>query len=200
MTIRQSNGEAFLLKSPNKLSKNSGKFWNHDDIKYINFSKYGDLILIEPIKIIEPTIPKEEENIEYNIHKEEENTQYNIKPNIYKEESYLEDNYLEDFDKEIKAENNDFYQNEITKTNEEEIEGGSPVVYQYIDSFGNLNENKVYAQILEQENNSRVFIISKNDIVHENNIIKCEWESCKWRIKSIIRGSNNFKKIITTKE
>jgi len=187
MSIRQSNGESFLLKSPNKLSKKTGVFWDFNDVKYINFSKYGDLLLLDPIKVVKPDINEniEEKIIEY------------PKQNI-DNKNYLEDNYLDNFDQEITVKKNNYNLNKIQE--EYEIEGGSPVIYKYKDSYDDLKEKKIYAQILEHENDSKIFITSKNEIIHKNNVIKCEWENCQWRIQSIIHISNNLQKIITIKE
>jgi len=180
MTIRQADGKVYQLRGPNKLSRNSSKFWDFGDIKYVNFDEYGDLVILDPVRVIPQDIPIKEEQEQY------------IGSNLNNLGSSLEDNYLDDaFDKEFEVDKYEPTSNNSTIPEDDiGLEGGSPIIYKYIDPIEGPSEKQIYAQIIDQNEKNRVYIISKNESIQLDNIIICEWERTNWKIISLTVKDN----------
>lgn len=194
MTINQANGKAYQLNGPNKLSRNSGRFWDHSIIKYVNFAGYGDKILLDPVKLITPIIPKKDKEP---VEQPKEFLGSNL--NNLGHSNIKDDNYLDDsFDQEFEVEKYDSEQKNKIKNidnNKYKLEGGSPVIYRFIDPIEGPKEIKIYAQIENLSKNKRIYIISKNQNVQIDNIIICEWEKSFWKIIDPIEIVDNFKRV-----
>lgn len=189
MTIKNEHGKSYMLSGPNKLTKNSDKFWNYNDIKYVNFSNYGESLELDN-SINKITIEKNKDNHIINEEiKDEIKEEINV--NSIKKENIKEDDYLDEFDQE-------FFREEIEEKKqiveeEYELQGGSPVIYKYITNNNETKERKIFSEI-----HDNIFIISKNEIIHSNNFIICEWNKSVWMIISIEK-TDKYQKLITQK-
>ena len=192
MVIKNSHGKTYRLQGPNTLTKKNSKFWDYGNLKYVNFSKYGELVILDPVKLIEPIISsKEPENIF------QTNNLDNLGSITKHEDNYLNDDLDNDYN--VRKYNTSKDESQELIKDDSEIEGGSPVIYRYTDYNGNTQEKKIYAQIEHISNNTRFFIISKQYTLQTNNTIKCEWENNSWKIL-VIEPLDKLQKIITEKQ
>jgi len=205
MPIKDSHGNTFLLKGPNKLMRNKGKFWDLSSIKYVNFDDYGKPFNIQFTKVSMDNIEKERPQAS-----EEPKEVFNIDEHPVKiiDNSFGQDDYLEEENEpgEFQAPvSQEISSIEVLDNKDEKTKPGSPVLY-YSSKTNQEHEEKIYAQVHHASDHSCIFefdISQWHDKIiqnpEENDLIYCEWDSTWWKIISIIKMGDVAFRIITEK-
>ncbi len=199
MPIKDSNGNPFLLKGPNKLIKDNGKFWDLSSIKYVNFEDYGKPFKLTFTRNVIDDVKKDKQIIE-----KPKDLSEKIISKIIEQDDYLKEEKEELIESEYPISNNES-NIELVTSSDNNYKSGSPVLY-YSSRSSHEYREKIYAQIHHSSTYTCIFefdisqwhekIIQNPE---ENDLIHCEWDSTWWKIISIIKMGEVTFRIITEK-